>query len=218
MVATQPYTTTDTVGTRPALPNNTRLVDKDLGKGKFQRPLGMEVPDFVALMDCVRLSVREIGNSVQNYSALALAAETYKDRHWRALRAGIKKETIATKCQKTYTKTISTTLDAIADAMRDNDGDDLQTAIASYEKAWEIATQAGISQGLIRQSCHHAYYGCLIAALQALTRATITGDHERRGETLADWYEDCRYRMTQAGFQAESIDTRMQKLMKDKLK
>lgn len=186
----------------------------------IHQPALMTAQNRIAFISCVRIDIQAIGAANKTYDTetLGLALETYKDDLWRATRAGISKQTISTKCRKNYIRAINTSLEAIAAATRDNDGDNRQVAIEGYKKAYDLATKIGISAGTIRQQCHNAFYGCLKASLQALTLAVITGDHERRGEILVDWYEDDRHRMKETGFRDDVIDARMKNLMSNKLK
>jgi hypothetical protein len=184
-----------------------------------QPALGLKTADNIAFIDCVRVSIRAMAqaNKACDQDALKLAIETYKDRRFRALRAGIQTMTLERQCSDTYHQCIRISLWAIAKANRDYNEANRQIAITGYETAYKIALEAGLTPSQINVTCSKAYYSCLTATLQAISLAVISGDHQRRGETLADWYEGDRYRMQQAGFR-EGIESRMRNLVIKALK
>ena len=125
-------------------------------KPPHQPALNLRVTDSVAFTACVLVSIQSIEQAIKDYDqgALVLALETYKDRHWRAVRAGVKPDTLQEKCKAAHIASVQTSLRCIAKANKNNDVEKRQVAIDGYQHAYDLAIADGIAPSNIKTKCN----------------------------------------------------------------
>ena len=96
---------------------------------------------------------------------------------------------------------------AIAQANSDQNQINRQLAIEEYDVNLERALDAGVRPSSVREKCEATYLRAMVHCLQGVAYATVDGEEDLRDQ-MADWYEDDRQRMIEAGFAAFSVDAR----------
>ena len=171
----------------------------------------------IALRECIVASIDGIAyaNALYEPKFRSIAFEEYNANRRRAMTEGLTFSSLHKECLPAYIDCLITSIKSITAANNDRQYNE---ALTGYDLAYDIANRAGVIPKQIVKSCGEELFNCLLSKLKELSLVTITGGHERRGECIADQYEDIRYRIFKAGIPALTIDARMKKLIKSKLK